>query len=93
MGNGMEVQLKRSKRHLPGTSSLPAPDVALVNEVRNWDDLMPGDLVQILTETGTSNRAIVDTINDDGSIIWLRNEPVGDRSLHLKADPVRLYRR
>ena len=89
----MEVQLERSKRHLPGTSSLPVPDGSPVDEVQDWDALMPGDLVQILTESGTINRAVVDTINDDGSIIWLRNEPIGHRSLHLKTDPVRLYRR
>lgn len=89
----MEIPLKRSKRHFPGTSSLQAPDVAPANEVQDWDDLIPGDLVQILTEAGTSNRAVVDTISDDGSIIWLRNEPIGHRSLHLKTDPVLLYRR
>jgi len=89
----MEVQLKRSKKHFPDTSSLPIPDVGPVNEVQDWDALIPGDLVQILTESGTISRAVVDTTNDDGSIIWLRHEPIGHRSLHLKTDPVTLYGR
>lgn len=89
----MEIQFKRSKRYFPGTSSLPVPDVAPANEVQEWDDLLPGDLVQILAEPGTISRAVVDTINDDGSIIWLRNEPIGHRTLHLKTDPVTLCRR
>lgn len=89
----METQLKRSKRHFHGTSSLPVPDVAPANEVQDWNDLLSGDLVQVLAEPGTISRAVVDTINDDGSIIWLRNEPIGHRTLHLKTDPVTLYRR
>lgn len=88
----MDTQLERSQKPRSTTSGVPAPDAAPANEVRRWDELEPGDLVQIHAESGTIGRAVVDTINDDGSMIWLRNEPIGHRSLHLQEDPITIYR-
>lgn len=68
------------------------PRHALTNAVQDWKDLIPGQTVYVATDDGWVTRAVVDTINDDGSIMWLRNEPIGDRSLHLKTDPLTVYK-
>jgi len=62
----------------------------LVNEISDWTDLSPGQPVQVDNGDGQVSRALVDTLFEDGSIIWLRNEP-GSRSLHLRDDPLTLY--
>jgi hypothetical protein len=89
----MDTQLERSKKPRSTTSGIPVPDTAPAKEVHRWDELIPGDLVQILTKSGITSRAVVDTINDDASMIWLRDEPIGHRSLYLHEDPIIIYRR
>lgn len=63
----------------------------LVNEVSDWKDLSPGQPVQVDNGDGQVTRAVVDALFEDGSIIWLRSEPIGSRSLHLREDPLTLY--
>ncbi|MFF2317811.1 hypothetical protein ACFVTE_16255 [Arthrobacter sp. NPDC058097] len=59
--------------------------------VRNWADLEAGRWVDVMNEAGQLERACVDAVTPDGSIIWLVTEGTGARSLHLSTDPVTLY--
>lgn len=73
--------LPRFNRELPNTSPLD-----------NWQELLPGDHVHVLGETGMVQRAQVDILSTDGSVIWLRMDGIGHRSCHLRTDPIVLYR-
>jgi hypothetical protein len=75
------------------TVSNPVPDdFTSANAVWDWIDLTPGDFVHVRTDTGVISRAVVDTLTDDGTMVWLRNDPMGYRSLHLITDPLTLYK-
>jgi hypothetical protein len=58
----------------------------------NWAELTLGENVMIVDRRGNLTPATVDTLSDDGSIVWLKPQLVGHRTLHLRTDPIVLHR-
>ena len=72
-------------------SRTTAANRARTNEVSGWKELTPDQPVLVDPGDGQITHAVVDTLFEDGTIIWLRSEPIGWRSLHLSEDPLALY--
>jgi hypothetical protein len=60
--------------------------------VRKWTHLVPNDQVEVLDDAGTLTEACVDTVSPDGSVVWLKPQDTGTRVLHLRTDPITLYK-
>jgi hypothetical protein len=60
--------------------------------LRDWKEPEPGEVVEVRREYGPLSRAQVDTLNAEGTVIWLRSEGIGLRTLHLATDPLTLYK-
>ncbi|MGO4588838.1 hypothetical protein [Paenarthrobacter sp. 2TAF44] len=73
-------------------SRTTAADRARTNEISDWKELTLGQPVLVDPGDGRITRAVVDALFEDGSIIWLRSEPIGWSSLHLSEDLLTLYR-
>lgn len=67
-------------------------DVPTTSPVHDWQGLNSGDAVLVLAESGLVRRAEVDTLNVDGTVVWLRIDGIGHRTCHLNTDPITLYR-
>jgi hypothetical protein len=78
----------------PQEGPLPSliTEVPRTSPVHDWQDLNPGDALLVLAESGLVRHAQVDTVNWDGTIIWLRIDGIGHRTCHLDTDPIALYR-
>ncbi|MDQ0618382.1 hypothetical protein QFZ33_002406 [Arthrobacter globiformis] len=64
----------------------------LSSPVLDWNELTIGDNVIIVDRRGNLTPATVDTLNDDGTIVWLKPQHLGHRTLHLRTDPIMLHR-
>ena len=74
---------KRSAAH----HSLPSG-----RPVHDWADLTIGDDVELLEDNGSVTRACVDTLTEDGTIVWLEPKGTGHRRLWMRSDAVTIYR-
>lgn len=59
--------------------------------VIDWSELDPGVLVEVHIG-GYVSHARVDLLSADKTILWLRTDGTGHRSLHLNTDRLTLYR-
>lgn len=60
--------------------------------VHDWSELAVGDDVELLEEDGLVTAACVETLAEDGSIIWLKPTGTGHRRLWMRSDPVTIYK-
>lgn len=73
----------------PLMAAYPRP---LCNPVLDWKELTFGERVIIVDRRGNLMPATVDTVTDDGTIAWLKQQHPGHRTLYLKTDPIMLHR-
>lgn len=64
----------------------------LSSPVLDWNELTLGENVIIVDRRGHLTPATVDTVNDDGTMVWLKPQYPGHRTLHLRTDPIMLHR-
>ncbi len=64
----------------------------LCSPVTEWKELTAGENVIIVDRRGSFTPATVDTVTDDGTIVWLKPQQVGHRTLYLRTDPIMLHR-
>jgi hypothetical protein len=60
--------------------------------VLDWKELTLGETVVIVNRRGLHSTATVDTISDEGNLVWLVPQNLGHRTLYLRTDPIMLHR-
>lgn len=59
--------------------------------IRDWTILAPGEQVLLVDDNATELSGRVDTVTEDGSILWLHLDGVG-RRLFIHTDSVPIWR-
>jgi hypothetical protein len=62
-----------------------------LKSVRDWTTLEPGQLVVVLEEYAREMRGRVDTVTEDGDVLWLHLEGGGGRKLFTRAGGDRVW--
>jgi hypothetical protein len=58
----------------------------------DWKELKLGENVVIAARRGNIMPATVDTVTADGTMVWLKPQGIGHRTLYLKTDPIMIHR-
>lgn len=77
---------RRHHTHLHRTK--PQPEA-----LTNWSSLSRADEVEIYKDGEFIAAGRIDMLSMDGSILWLHKDTGNDRSLFLRSDGLRVYRR
>lgn len=64
----------------------------LESPVLDWKELKLGDDVVIVDRRGVLTPASVDTVGNEGSMVWLEPLGLGHRTLYLRTDPIMIHR-
>jgi hypothetical protein len=64
----------------------------LAHPVLDWRALTPDEIVVVVDRQGHHTPASVDTVADQGQIMWLKPLGIGNRTLYLKTDPIMIHR-
>lgn len=60
--------------------------------VLDWTELTPGETVVAVDRRGVLTPSTVDTVTDEGTMVWLKPQGLGHRTLYLRTDPIMIHR-
>lgn len=84
-----KIYVRKSEQASAPVIEYPEPAGQLIS---NWFDLCPGDLLEVQAASGFISYARVDMLSPDRTMLWLRTDGTGQRSLHLDTDDLMLFK-
>lgn len=64
----------------------------LERPVLDWKELKLGETVVVVDRRGNHTPSFVDTITEEGKMVWLKPQGLGNRTLYLRDDPITIHR-
>lgn len=64
----------------------------LERPVLDWKELKLGETVVVVDPRGNHTPSFVDTITEEGKMVWLKPQGLGYRTLYLRDDPIMIHR-
>lgn len=71
---------------------VPAYRRPLDRPVLDWKELTLGETVVVVDRHGMLTTSSVDTLTDEGNMVWLKPQGLGHRTLYLRTDPIMIHR-
>lgn len=60
--------------------------------VLDWKELTLGETVVVVDRRGILTTSSVDTLTDEGNMVWLKPQGLGHRTLYMRTDPIMIHR-